>query len=211
MTPLHQASLRSFKRWHPDWEVTVHWGEDGPDARRRSDVWRWEQLSRRGGVWFDLDVLWYGSIEPHLTGRDQITQDAGTPNRDGPERFSIGVCVAQPGSSVYGQMATFATTGLRRTDDDQATGTEVLSGHWNHVRTAPLVDALYDYPLTVVDNLPGHLFYRVPTTHADMDRLWEPGADVPLDGIAMHWYGSRYKGEPHPDSPIGRALAKAFA
>ena len=193
MTPLHQASMRSFKRWHPGWDVTVHWGEDGPDARRRSDVWRWAKLDE-GGVWFDADVIWYGSIEPHLTGQDQITMDTGTPGLDG-RLLSIGVCVGSVFGSYFGSLRQDAARALE-SDSDQSTGTELMAA-----RPVP----------GYVTNLPGSLLYRVPTNHADMDSLWEPGADVPLDGIAMHWYGSRYKGDPHPDSPIGRALAKAFA
>jgi hypothetical protein len=74
MSWLRSLSIQTFKKFNPDWEVTLFDKVplNGMHPVHRSDLFRYEELAERGGVYFDTDIVFFRPVPESLLQHDAV-------------------------------------------------------------------------------------------------------------------------------------------
>ncbi len=179
---LRQQTIHSFKRWNPGWHVEFERAaRNSAHPAFDSDLYRWRSLYRTGGVWCDLDVIWYEPFETLLEGDGSLWLTHDGNNIDQP--WSIGCVAARAGSPALLDIIR-ASESLRDADalgDYQAAGARLLMHLWG------------TSPPPGVGLIPHRSLYPRYVLHAWIERMWIPPA-LELPSHGLHWYAG------HPTS-----------
>ena len=188
MSWLRQQSIDTFKRWNPDWEVTVLDGSNIPTLATglrgevlKSDWARYRWLVDRGGFYFDTDFIFTAPIPDIWRAREvALAMKDGTAH-------GIAVLGGVPGSRFWSRVESAcqfrANTGIAF--DYQALGVKLLwtlQGVKTDLREVitGLGERFFEIPLHQVQ----------PVGWAHVEFLWSnTNFPPPADLVGLHWYG----------------------
>ena len=177
---LHDLNI-SIQQWEPV--------EDIPDMgpSHTSNLVKWDILSRLGGIYSDLDILYINPIDDLYANLKDF--DIGVCFNG--SFYSIGLLSSTPGCQVYRQVYKKALTNFNL-QKYQCLGVKSLIPVFG-LNFAALPDK---FPDTTFYNIPGHLLnYMVDAVGSVINDLYHNMDITPyLDCLGLHWYGG------HPGS-----------
>jgi hypothetical protein len=151
-----------------------------------SDLFRYYELSKNGGFYCDMDILFFKPIDNFynilINGNFDtvICQDT---------MLSIGLLASKQNNNFYNDIFN---NGIRILNNQyESAGTNNIYNLFNNVnRIEVLNEAKRRYPFLNFYNIPSILVYYF--RHYDIDRLIENSYDIkdfPSESIGYHWYG----------------------
>jgi hypothetical protein len=205
---LRQISVDSFRKQNPDWGVGVIrlTGTDDLMPAQQTDIARYEELTYRGGLYLDTDILFFKPVPDSVLDSDvAITIDKSAFN-DGsgsdpriaryPGFSNLAFLGASPDNPFFRHTLTVATDrfdSLTRDDVDvrrhnyQLFGTELLNRTFVD-KDVEDIEAMFGVK---IHNVPLDLV--LPVRWYDAFKLFNgTRMNPPEEAIGYHWYGGCY-------------------
>ncbi len=188
----HQVPIAARDYW-PEAErlpisimTTDRWA--GLHEVQRSDRLRWEILSRDGGAWSDMDIVYLKPLSAlSLNRAPNATLDATV--SIGGFLHSIGFILAAPGNPLYTRIAAKAEN-MKQDDLYQGFGALLLNRDFRDMAAIHRA-----FPGLAVANLPMGAFYAY-ATHSVTETLFGPRSGEKRAGaeaVGVHWYAGHPK------------------
>ena len=180
MSWLRWASLRSFKKFHPDWEIRLHptlphIAGLGLGYAQEADWTWWEILAEHGGWQVATDVVFVRRIPD-----DWLDCDLNACRNGEVGVFQFAALGASPGNPYIKACASkcLAIHARGETGSYQVFGVELLKDLGRIMLDQG--GKLFDQPMSA--------FCHIDSNH--FGRLWaREWLDLPEDAIGSHWYG----------------------
>jgi len=204
---IREQCVASFVSLNPDWRVDVLEvkGANRGEIIKNSDVLRYKELSERGGVYFDTDIVFTRPLDEFMarvgtcdtvvcydtiTGVNLIKPDGSIERNSTKSAFySVASLMSEPGNRFFSEaMAHAVREDVIGEEDCQACGVWTLGERFKSLSSA-------------VTEFPEHSFYNVPrkaflpvdydspkTLFRKDDDLWTRLKTDP-DVFGVHWYG----------------------
>lgn len=164
----------------------------------RSDRLRWEILSRQGGAWSDMDIIYLRPVSALGFNKAENAPLDFTVSI-GDFLHSIGFILAAPGNPFYSWLFEKA---------EKVSGQDLYQGYGALLINRDfktLADIRKRFSGSVVENIPMEAFYAY-ATHAVTETLFVPGGGVRRTGpgtVGVHWYA----GHPLSGEAVNRITA----
>jgi hypothetical protein len=156
------------------------WDEMGPV--HRSDIYRYWELSRHGGVYFDTDIVFLKPLPAWVYGDFHV----GLTYTDGGKFSSIGVLMSSEANPFWEQ--AYKAAGNYRKDPHSRRGYSALGVALLNMEFKTLPRAEGRFTSLKFRNLPMSLIAPVDSFH--INRLYNSKTlDIGSETIGVHWYG----------------------
>ena len=196
MPELRKASLDSFKRLNPTWEVNLHHSGEKTDPTfveivTASDAARYGILHRAGGVYFDTDIVFVRPIPEEWLGVDVLLPAT----KDG-DLYGLHVLGARAGSPFFSEAMRRCRL---RLESPMLLGCQSLGVKlWGGANILALCSSM-ELALGLV---PWGAFLK--TSSGFVEELWSTGGTVGEQEIGVHWYGGDRLSEQYFELPLDK-------
>ena len=196
---IRKQSLASFRRINPSWKVDLFLYTNPIDAVKRSDLFRYQELAKHGGWYFDTDIIFTRPMDAlleqigeadtvvcydYLGPMTYILPDGSKEVRDQHEFYSVASLACAPSNAFY-RATHEAALFLSEAEDMQSCGVHTFNSKWQS-----LDNCRVQFPGLHFHSLPVEAFLPVrPNNCRTLYR--DDGPDFSNDpGVfGVHWYG----------------------
>ena len=196
MPPLRRASLDSFKKLNPAWEVHLHHSGEKAEPTfvemvTASDAARYGILYRAGGVYFDTDIIFVRPMPEAWLNSDVLL-----PSTTAGALYGLHVMGASERSPFFSEAMRRCRL---RIDSPMLLGCQSLGVKlWDGANILAICAGMnLSFCL-----IPSESFLR---THPYVvEELWSPGGTVDAREIGVHWYGGDRLSDQYANLPLDK-------
>mgnify|MGYP001413768332 FL=1 len=196
MPELRRASLDSFKKLNPTWEVHLHHSGEKADPTfvemvTASDAARYGILYRAGGVYFDTDIVFVRPIPEAWLAFDVLLPA----NTDG-DLYGLHVLGAREGSPFFSEAMRRCRL---RIESPMLLGCQSLGVKlWYGTHILALCSSM-----NLSFGLIPHSSLLLTSPEA-VEELWSIGGVVDSQEIGVHWYGGDRLSDQYANLPLDK-------